>query len=242
MNNRLTSVAFLLSAIATLILLVGFNSNSASTLQVLPLPIFSNFDEDIVDFQPLTGGLNRPTHIQFPTTGHILVVAEALGLQTQPAEIYLPNDSEFGSIGYRFEPVRSGIVRIEAIVSIERPVNGYFLQTAEGTSSVIVTRMGFNAIEEINGYFQPTFGSYVPGQPFRVRMDIDMDSKTWSAVIDDEFNGFDDDELFENLEFLNGPDSVSAVGWLGADLNPFQRSGESRIAYDEISIEMVDGE
>jgi hypothetical protein len=239
MKIRLIPATVISLPIIVIIIMFGFSSISTSTTQTLSLPIHSNFDEDIVDFQPFTGGLNRPTSIQFPASGHILVVSESVGLQTQPVEIYLPDDSEFGSIGYQFEPVSTGTLRVEAIVSIERPVNGYFLQTAAGPSRTIVARLGLNAIGEINGYFEPTIGTYSPGQPFRIRMDIDMDSKTWSVVMDDELNGFEDDELLENLEFLNGPDSVSEVSWLGADLNPFQRSGESRIAYDEISVFML---
>jgi len=135
--------------------LSSFSSVGISTSQDLSLPIDSNFDGDIVGFEPLTGGPNRPSEVRFPATGHVLVVAESLGLQTQPAEIHLPDDSETASIGYEFEPVTSGILRVE---------------------------------------------------------------------------------------FVNDAEMITAIGYVGADLNPFSGQGESRIAYDEIRIEVVEND
>jgi len=134
MSNHFSRSAFVILSLVVSLIIVSFSSVGISTSQDLSLPIDSNFDGDIVDFEPVT----------------------------------------------------SGILRVGFVASFERFAAGYFFQTAMSPTRLVVTRLGITADGNVNGYFQPTFGQIEAGEPFRVRMDINMDTKTWSAILDDE--------------------------------------------------------
>ena len=56
-----------------------------------------------------------------------------------------------------------------------------------------------------------TLGHYAPYQPFRIRMDINLDTMTASVVVDDEMNGFFDDVLYTGLPFADDNEDLQGV-------------------------------
>ncbi len=93
-----------------------------------------------------------------------------------------------------------------------------------------------------NGYIYgggQNIGTYQANNPFRIRMYVDMDTKTWSAVIDNEMDGFDDDVVVTGLDFSNDPNRVLSIHGLGASLSASQLLGGTRIAYDDIIVKRI---
>jgi len=214
-------------------------SNQVTNYTAFPLLIFSTFDNDTVDLPPpTTGAPSHPTSIVQPVTGTINVKSASNGLTTQPVEINDGgNNNYYGSVDYTFSPFSTGIWCVEATVSINKLLPmyeyGYFLQTYVGISRVVVTRLSmFSNGRIIAGGTQ--VGTYQANTPFRVRKLVDMDTKTWSVVIDNEMNGFDDDLMFTDLSFTNDP--ILNVGGLGANLHSYNISGVTSIAYDDIFV------
>ena len=214
-------------------------SNQATNYTAFPLLIFSTFDNDTVDLPPpTTGAPSHPTSIVQPVTGTINVKSASNGLTTQPVEINDGgNDDYYGSVDYTFSPLSTGILCVEATVSINKllPTSeyGYFLQTSVGISTAVVTRLSMYPNGSIiAGGTQ--VGTYQANTPFRVRKLVDMDTETWSVVIDNEMNGFDDDDMFTGLLFSNDP--IQNVGALGASLHSYNISGVTSIAYDDIFV------
>ncbi len=85
-------------------------------------------------------------------------------------------------------------------------------------------------------------GAYTPNVPFRVRMNVDMTNKQWSAVIDDELNGFHDDEEVGEMTFTNDPERITSIDGVAASLmllDPPGANDPGRIAYDDIAITRV---
>ncbi len=56
-----------------------------------------------------------------------------------------------------------------------------------------------------------TLGRYAPYQPFRIRMDINLDTMTASVVVDDEMNGFFDDTVHAGLPFSDDNKDLQGV-------------------------------
>ena len=199
--------------------------------------IRSNFDEDVADQQPATGGANQPTSLTIPSAGSILVRTSANGIDSQPVELYDGGSTDYVSVNYSFGPVTSGMLRVEATVSFDTLVSGYFLQTA--VPSAVATRLGMASDGRITDYGSSTLGQYAANTPFRVRMDIDLDTKTWAAAVDDEMDGFANDPVTEDLEFLNDAAVITQIGQLLASLNTFGGQGETRVAYDDIYVKHI---
>jgi hypothetical protein len=118
---------------------------------------------------------------------------------------------------------------------------GYFMQTSVGATTAVVSRLTMNEAGEIKDYMGGvTVGTYVPNQPFRVRMDIDMTARTWSVAIDDEMNGFQDDPVTANLAFANSDADLPAVGSVDASMQTsFTTSPPTTVAYDDIEVSVT---
>ncbi len=112
-----------------------------------------------------------------------------------------------------------------------------FLTSTQGSATV--TRLDFTPGNRIIAYGTQV-GMYQANTPFRVRKYVDMDSKTYSVVIDDEMNGFDDDLVYTDIPFTNsGITSINRVqASLVAYTNPDVIS-EDRIAYDDIVVKII---
>ena len=199
--------------------------------------IYSNYGGDILDSQPATGGENQPVGLVIPASGQILVKAASNGITTKPAEINDGMSSEFFSIDYAFSAVTQGLIRIEALVSLNQNVASTLLQTTESVTGLLITRLSSNYPGEIVGPNAVAVGSYQPNVPFRVRMYIDMNQKNWSASIDNELDGFADDPLVE-LQFMNDPDNI---GGLHCSAHVAYEQAATTIAYDDIYVGVSDG-
>jgi len=207
-----------------------------------------NFDNDVPGQPPQTGGPGQPTDLFTAPGTTVLVKTSANGIATQPVVLTAQAASQAVYVATMFNPVSEGIVRIEATVAFHRLTDGYFLETGTGSglfSSAIVTRLITTASGEIqnnaklsNYTNRTTIGTYAPNQPFRVRMDIDMTSKTWSVAVDDEMNGFDDDPVIMNLPFENPLAVLPTVGlvFAGLDLFPTSSVAPTSVAYDNIKV------
>ena len=84
--------------------------------------------------------------------------------------------------------------------------------------------------------FLTPLGQYVPGQPFRCRIIVNLEDQNWDFLLDDELNGFGDDALVEDLEYVNDPSVVPDMAKASASLGNSQGLG-ARAAYDDIHIE-----
>ena len=201
------------------------------------LPACITFDGDTVGTAPSTGGTNQPSALDITGDGSITVESSSNGMNTKPVVLCAPG-GEYLSVNYYFEPVAaSGIVRVEATVSIDSYLSGYFLQTSVPTA--VFSRFGISCDGTINDYAGTVVGTYTPNAPFRVRMDVDLDSMLWAATIDNETDGFGNDVTFENLAFCNDHSVLPELGAVHASLNAFGTQESTTLAYDDISITMV---
>jgi len=203
-----------------------------------------NFDRDTPGQSPATGGDGQPSELLKPDGTSIDVLSDANGITSQPVVLKVPAEHLFPSVVTRFEPVSSGVVRIEATVAFDRLVDGLFLQTTAGSGSfpfAVLTRLITTADGEIqDDKTRMTVGWYAPNQPFRVRVDIDMTTKSWAVSIDREMNGFGDDPTVSNLPFENPDAVVPTVGavWGSLLVFPTASAGETSVAYDDIRIQL----
>ena len=202
------------------------------------LPILSTFDSDSVGLSPSIGGPNQPSGLRVPSGASVLVQSSAFGINSRPVVLDPGAVAVFTSVGYDIPRMSTGVLRVEATVSFDNLLQGYFLQTGVGSSSAVVSR--FEAYNGTIFAYGQNVGSFQANVPFRVRMDVDMDSKTWAASIDGNLNGFQDDQVFSGIPFSNDTSVLPYVGFVGADLNNDLNSPYmTRAAYDDISISVV---
>lgn len=195
-----------------------------------------NFDSDVPGAPPATGGPNQPNFLFTGDGTTILVQSAANGITTQPVVETHSAFNRFSTVGFAFPSVTAGAVTVEATVSLGTAVNCYFLQTGVSDFGAVATRFHALANGQVTDFFGTPVGIYVAGQPFRVRMDIDMTAHNWSAVVDDELNGFADDAVTSNLPFVNPVGLVPSLGAVNASFAIFVDQPATSIAYDDISI------
>lgn len=218
------------------------------------LPIYANaqegftevvgidFNEDTPGQPPATGGPGQPSYLVSQSGTSILVQASANGITTQPVVLTVQGADPFADVHTRFDPVSEGIVRVEATVSFDRLEDGYFLQTTAGSGTnptAVVTRLITRDFGEIQDHVSRTrIGTYLPNEPFRIRVDIDMSANTWSATVDNELNGFEDDPTISGLPFQNPVNVLPTVGGVSASLNlfPTLSVAPTSVAYDDIRV------
>jgi hypothetical protein len=196
------------------------------------------FDSDVPGQPPATGGINQPSFLIASPGTTILVQSSAHGISTKPVVVSAGGPNQFATVAYAFQAVTSGILRVEATVAFDRLMNSLFLETSVAQSSVLVTRLFLSSAGVIqDDITRTTVGQYAANQPFRVRVDIDMTAKSWSAAIDNELNGFDDDPVASDLQFVNPPYGIPSVGRVYAS---FYTLGDAAlggaVAYDDIRV------
>jgi hypothetical protein len=215
-----------------------------STIATAADPVFVsvvsiNFNGDTPGQPPAIGGADQPTSLITSPGTSINVESSANGIVTQPVVITASAPSQFASVFRDFSPVTSGIVRVEATVAFNRLLDGGFLQTSVTGSAAVVTRLIATSTGLIESDASPrsVIGTYAPNQPFRVRMDIDMTAKTWSASVDSQLNGFADDPVVSGLPFENPVSVLPQVGSVSAFLSVFPTGplGGS-VSFDDITV------
>ena len=214
----------------------------AGAASTLPEVVHVSFDGDTPGQPPQTGGPNQPTYLEIRPGTSILVHATAIGITTQPAVITAQTAGQYASIATLFNPVSGGVVRIEATAAFDRLVDGYFFDTTAGSGPfpfAVVTRLITRDLGVIqDDGTRTTVGTYAPHQPLRFRIDIDMATNTWSATVDNEMNGFDDDPVIANLPFENPVEVLPTVGgaWASLSLFPTPSEGPTAVAFDDIQV------
>lgn len=202
-----------------------------------------NFDRDMPGQPPATGGDGQPSGLIVRDGSSVDVLSEANGITSQPVVLKVPAENVFAGVVTRFEPVTAGVVRIEVTVAFDRFFDGLFLDTSAETGaspSAIVSRLIVTADGEVqDDKTRTTVGRYVPDRPLRVRMDIDMTTKSWAASIDRELNGFGDDSTVSGLPFDNPIAVLPSVGavWGSLIVFPTASAGETSVAYDDFRIQ-----
>lgn len=230
----------------------------------VPTPAYMTFD-DVVSPDlpgpgflgfPATGGINQPTIRQEFSSGWI-VSDSALGIDTQPVWISQTGPDAPNNLRSDFAPVSSGMVRVEATVSLNLPPENVGLLLSSGGPVTLdeeiasdLARIGARMSNLPTGEIftfqgiiitEVTLGSFENNKPFRIRIDINLNAKTWSVIIDDELNGFDDDSLVSGLSFNIISNGV--FGTINAFWNclPCTTPGggsalTGQVAYDDISV------
>jgi hypothetical protein len=198
------------------------------------------FDADAEGSLPSTGDTGEPTSLVKEPGTSIMVQATANGIATKPVVLLAQGANQYVSVDTAFPPVAQGLVRVEATVSFDRFARGYFLQTSVGTTTAVVSRLLMTEAGEIKDFAgNVVVGAYVPNQPFRVRMDIDMTVRSWSVAIDDEMNGFEDDPVTPGLAFGNDDFEVPSVGAVGASMQLGFPVAPTAVAYDDIEVSVM---
>lgn len=177
------------------------------------------FDDDVPGQIPTIGGASQPAGFHPPRgTTTVLVQEEANGISTQPLAVTLAASGLAGAY-YEFPLVTDGTLRVEATIALSRTdlLLSSFFQTGVTPSDIVVTRVRMNVGGEIIAGRTP-IGTIEPATPFRLRVDVDLDSQTWSASLDDELDGFENDPVFSSLSFLNLPSEIPGVGSVSLDL------------------------
>lgn len=200
-------------AVTVIAALLGLFSPSLYAV-AQPQVFTANFDADKPGQPPATEGANQPTVVgtNDPSCS-VLVQREALGLVNQPVVTTAVGTNHYAGLGFEFAPVTHGIVRTEATVSVERFVDADFLQAADYDNDfytlLVLSVQGEIRADLYGGDI--TLGHYAPYQPFRIRMDINLDTMTASVVVDDEMNGFFDDVLYTGLPFADDNKDLQGV-------------------------------
>lgn len=211
----------------SLLAFVLFSMSMAMPL--LNLPIFTTFDADAPGAPPATGGANEPTSLVIPGGGSVLVQNSALGLTHQPVVLFDDN-GEYASVRWTFDELPGQTIRMEATVAVSDYATAYFLQTA--SNSPVLARLSLTPDGSI--WASGTIvGSYTPNTPMRVRIDTDIDAYLYTVAIDDELDGFVDETIHTNLQFLN-PGQTTIKNAL-ASLN-VTGTAPLAIAYDDVFI------
>jgi hypothetical protein len=219
------------------VLLVGVVMNHAASAQVIPCAS-ANFSGDTPGSPPALGGANQPSYLVQSPGSSILVQDAADGIGTRPV-VMSPHDTGFLSVAFDIPPVTAGIMRIEATLAVSDFVTGFFLQTATtgGEFAAVASRIWLTQSGKVTSYDGTQIGTYTSNVPFRVRMDIDMSSKVWACIVDNELNGFGDDTWVTGLPFENQPFLVPNIGAVHASmevLGPFPLNGSA--SYDDITV------
>jgi hypothetical protein len=224
----------LLSVVAVVLIAI-VNPSVSSAQEFL---VFSAFYEDTPGLPPETGGWNQPTAI---VNGGVLVQATANGIATQPLEVDDGdcNPAYFGGVSYTLPaPVTAGVLRLEATVSFNQLTDGTFFDTTVSGTSTSISRLAIEDDGTIVDRWGVVLETYAANTPLRIRADIDMNSKTWACTIDDELDGFDNDQVVPGLQFVNDPSLINQIGAALFTLyGSFDACTGSRIvAYDDILI------
>jgi hypothetical protein len=226
---RRRRVSFVL-AFTCLILLITTVATAADIVSI-------NFNSDTPGQPPATGGPNQPTSYFTIGGGSVLVQSSANGITTQPVVVSQDFAFAFAGLNADFAQVTSGLVRIEATVGLSRLTFSRFLATTDRSNGDEVTSLVATSTGDIQEEFSHTpVGSYSPNQAFRIRMDIDMSTKTWSASVDNELNGFADDPVVSGLRFANVPSLISGVGELTPYLQVQDGLGSASVAFDDLTV------
>jgi hypothetical protein len=199
--------------------------------------VFSDFEGDTVGEPPLTGGANQPEAWGASVSVSVMIVSGAGGIPSQGLQI---SDSGFQGDGwarYNFGPFDSGVTTIEGICSVNKlalmDICGTSVNTGTSISRVLV-----NPRYEMYGlYITAMAAHYQPNRPFRFRIQVNMTAKKWSFVIDNELNGFGDDQVINDIDFMNDPSSINSISKFLAQYSGGSTtiSGQT-IIYDDIFI------
>ncbi len=227
---------WLILTVAFVVVFAGLAGPGVATAQWGP--IFSTFDDDTVGLPPALGGSNQPSVI---INGGVLVEASANGIATQPLVIDddFCDPTYFGGVYYNLPtPVTSGTLRVEATVAFNQLTDSVFFDTAVSTQVTSATRLYIEPGGTIVDAFDVVIDSYSPDTPIRFRADIDMDTKTWACTIDNDLDGFANDQVVSGLQFVNAPGIIPQIGSaLFALYAGSAACADSRVvAYDDILI------
>ncbi len=209
----------------------------ATSAFAVELPVYCDFDMDTPGTPPAEGGADQPTVVVPPPGGSILVETGAHGLDTQPCVVDDGGFGDYGYIRFSFDPVTEEILRVEAVISLNQYMNTYPVQTS-ASNGYIATRLGAFDTGDLTDYLGTTIGSYTPGVPFAVRMDVNVMTGSWTCIIDEELDGFEDDTSHQGLAFVNDPGIIPDLGHVYFDINTWNTTGSSAIAFDDILIDL----
>jgi len=189
----------------------------------------STFEFDAPGGAPSVAGLNQPSALSVPAGGGIIVIEDQLGIEGHSAYVF-DDDGEHVDMHWLFTPTFSGVVRTEATLSLSDTMAGYCFQVASGLSAVARVRVDFLNNIQVGAF---VLGEYTPGEPFRVRLDLDMDSNTIAATIDIEMDGFANNSTVSGIPFIN-----PGIGMVDRVLASLNQSGllvpDAGIAYDDV--------
>jgi hypothetical protein len=202
----------------------------AKSLAVVTLPCYATFDNDTLGQPPSVGGPNMPTN--FGGSGSVVVQTTALGISTQPVVLEAASN-QYSYVQWFFEPIVNSILRFEATVSISGSFGNFYTMSLGGDLGQFVDIYSANGKLQMRPTFQEV-GAYVPGVPFRVRIDADPQNQQSYVIIDNEMNGFPDDLTI----LVTGSTAATNLWNAGFSVNPAM-SSSGQIAWDNISLSIV---
>jgi hypothetical protein len=202
----------------------------AKSLADVPLPCYTTFNNDTVGQPPSVGGPDKPSY--FGGTGSVTVQATALGINTKPIVLEAaPN--QYAYVSWFFEPIVNSILRFEATISISGSFGNFYTMSLAGDLGQFVDIYSKNGTLLMRPTFQEV-GTYVPGVPFRARIDADPQNQQSYVTIDNELNGFWDEPTI----LVTGSTAAVNILSAGFSVNP-EMSYSGQIAWDDISLSIV---
>jgi hypothetical protein len=216
------------------------NVGSAAIPDAGALSILSTYDHEPLDVTPLTGGLNQPTSTSASTSTSVVTVEDAsCGLTSRVLQIANANNTTTGQTGevtYTFDTLWNGVVRVEATVGFSALTASTFLVAMDQYGSTV-----FNLQTTSGGIIidnnSVTMGRYSANTPFRIRMDIDMSSKSWTFIQDTERDGFDDNTVITSRPFGT---NITEINRIRTQLYTAANAGAMTAAFDDIVIAQAD--
>ena len=224
---------------------VGVALLSGTAGAQLALPCFSDFGADTIGATPVLGAPDNPTHLlrSLDTEPMPVVQGSALGLDDKPVTFGVAPESGSGALLiYDFAPnITTAILRAEATVSLSDYASLLIMRSWENSFGLVIGNVYVSEAGAVNGSGAQV-GTYEPGTPFRVRMDVDVVAGVYALTVDNELDGFGDDTPVGGLTFTNDPVDVDNVGGFGIGyLNGSTDFAGVTLAFDDVHLREIPG-
>lgn len=203
------------------ILILGFAQ--AEIAMGTDLPALATFSTDPIGHAPIPGpSPTAPDYVVESPSGIFQVIDSAMGLEDRPAVMY-DSDGNYQALGWTVcAPITQ--VRCEAEWSLATFTNAY-LHVGRDAFGDLVSRLEARKDGTIRPSFPSTLivGYYQPDQPFRIQVTLSHTTTLYRVAVDNELDGFEDDDYFElpSISFQPVESIEFGYGWIPGTLLEF---------------------
>lgn len=174
---------------------------TATAVCAVSVPFRSTFALDTPGLPPALGGPDQPTLWSVPEDASILVVADSLGLDNQPAELHTPDGWPPPYLRWNLTPAVTDLgVEVSVRVALGQLYIGHFFQLSvqDGSIPVRLLATSTGLVRLADGCATTDVGTYSPGVPINVVVRWAPPDLVW-LIVDGENDGFEDNTPVETV-------------------------------------------